>query len=432
MKTARSNIGFSLATLLSGSVLAQVVVLLAYPVVTRLFSPEDFGLFNVFYSYIEVLIILSTGKYELALPVAEDDAEAKAVARLSLWLNGVVSSLLLAVIALLIGFDALPGKTDDLGLVALLVPFMVFFSGTSRIYSFLFNRYKQYRPIAASDIVGASAGSLLKIGFGMLASSFLWLFRWGLPLATVLGQAAANVNYLLRLRRLPQAISPSRVELKRVAAKFRNFPLFTMPKDFVSSFSYNLPFLWLALYFDKAEVGLFALALTFTFRPANIINTAMERVFYVRTVERVRSHQPVLRDLGRLVLCLNAIAVPVCLLLFLFAEPLFGFFFGNRWNGCGLYVRMLLPWTLVVLTSSSLSFLPNIFSTQGKEFVFYIVLLVLRIVSLWVGLSAGSFPLAIMLFSASGAVVSLLLIIWYFWQIHRRYESNGCRLDERQ
>lgn len=424
MKIFRSNTRFSIATLLSGSVLAQLIVLLAYPVVTRLFSPQDFGLFNVFYSYIEVLIILSTCKYELAIPMADDDIEAKAVTRLALAINTLVSVALLLVITVLLVFNALPGESNALGCIALLIPFMVFFSGTSRIYSFLFNRYKQFHPIAASDVVCASSGSLLKIALGVLASLWSVLSQWGLPLATVLGQAAANVNYLVRMRKLPThgLRNPDGASLKRVARKFVNFPCFTAPKDFVSSFSYNLPFLWLAAYFDKAEVGLFALALTFTFRPANIVNTAMERVLYVRTVERVRNHQPVMRDLARFVGYINLVAVPVCLLLFFFAEPLFGFFFGDRWSGCGYYVRCLIPWTFVVLTASSLSFIPNIFSTQGKEFVFYLVLLVLRIVALWVGIVQQDFQLAILLFSIAGAVVSLLLTVWYFWQVYARCE----------
>ena len=70
------------ATLVSGNVLAQVISVLAYLLLTRIFSPSDFALFNIFYSYIEVLIIFSTCKYELAVMVADDEAESAAMARL--------------------------------------------------------------------------------------------------------------------------------------------------------------------------------------------------------------------------------------------------------------------------------------------------------------------------------------------------------------
>ena len=47
-------------TLLWGNLVAQGIAFAAYIVLLRLFTPEDFGLCNVFFSYTEVLIILST------------------------------------------------------------------------------------------------------------------------------------------------------------------------------------------------------------------------------------------------------------------------------------------------------------------------------------------------------------------------------------
>ena len=82
-------------TLVSGQVAAQLIAFAAYPLLTRLFTPDDFGLYNVFYSYIEVFIILSTGKYELSVVAAKSDVEANAIARMTLRINTCVSLLLL-------------------------------------------------------------------------------------------------------------------------------------------------------------------------------------------------------------------------------------------------------------------------------------------------------------------------------------------------
>ena len=57
-------------TLVSGNVWAQVIAFASYLILSRLFSPEDFGFYNVFFSYIEVLVIVSTCKYELAVVLA--------------------------------------------------------------------------------------------------------------------------------------------------------------------------------------------------------------------------------------------------------------------------------------------------------------------------------------------------------------------------
>lgn len=405
------------ATLVSGNVLAQVITLVAYFMLTRIYTPDDYGLFNIFYSYIEVLIIFSTCKYELAIVVADDEHEASAVAKFALRMNALVSLGLLTVALLLWLTGALPGNFAQLGWMVLLIPPMVFFCGTSRVYSFLYNRFHRYAMIAVSDNVNAGTGAVMKIVLGLLGVS-----QSGLPLGTVIGQAASNINYRLRLRSLalPKVTT---AESKMAARKHRNFPFFVASKDFVNTFSSNLPFLWAALYFDRAEVGLFGLALTFTLQPVNILSAAFERVLYARTAEAVRDRRPALRMLWRFLVLLLSVAVPVCLLAWFFAEPVFVFCFGDRWQGCGVFVQALLPLALVGLCSTSLMFVPNVFSTQRIEFGFFLVLVALRVAAIAVGIGAGSFLLTVTLYATAGTLVQASLLVWYLWQV-RRYERS--------
>lgn len=405
------------ATLVSGNVLAQVITLLAYFVLTRIYTPDDYGLFNIFYSYIEVLIIFSTCKYELAIVVAYDEREASAVARFALRLNAFVSVGLLTVALLLWLTGALPGNFALLGWMVLLIPPMVFFCGTSRIYSFLYNRFHRYAMIAVSDNVNAGTGAVMKIVLGLLGFS-----QSGLPVGTVIGQAASNINYRLRLRSLalPKATT---AEGKAAARKHRNFPFYVATKDLVNTFSSNLPFLWAALYFDRAEIGLYGLALTFTLQPVNILSAAFERVLYARTAEAVRNRQPAMHLLRRFLVLLLAVAVPVCVLAWLLAEPLFVFCFGDRWQGSGIYVQALLPLALLGLCSTSLMFIPNVFSTQRTEFGFFLVLVTLRVTAIGVGIGAGNFLLAIVLYATAGTLIHASLLLWYLWQV-RRYERT--------
>lgn len=405
------------ATLVSGNILAQLIAFAAYFVLTRIYSPDDYGLFNIFYSYIEVLIILSTCKYELATVVADDDKEAAAVSRFALRLNTIISCILLTIALVLWLTGALPGNFSQLGWMVLLIPPMVFFCGTSRIYSFLYNRFHRYGQIAVSDNVNAGSGALLKILLGWLGLS-----QSGLPIGTVLGQAASNLNYRLRLRSLGLPATNA-AENKAAARKHRNFPLYVATKDFVSTFSSNLPFLWLAIYFDRAEVGLFGLALTFTMQPVNLISTALERVLYTRAAEAVHTRHTIAPMLRRFMLPLSALAIMACVAAWFVAEPIFSFCFGSRWHGCGPYVQALLPWVLTSFISACMLFIPNVFSTQRTEFFFYLVLLVLRVVAIIIGIGAADFLLAIRLFAIASAAVYVALALWYLWQV-RRYDAT--------
>lgn len=418
-----------MGTLLSGNVLAQVISLASYFILTRIFSTDDYGLYAIFYSYIEVLIILSTCKYELAIVAADTDREADAMARFTLRLNTGVSFLLLSVALVLWLTGALPGNFAALGWMVLLIPPMVFFCGTSRVYSFLFNRAHRYGTMAVSETVNAGAGALLKIALGLLG-----VLQAGMPIGTVAGRAIGNLVYRLKKSEVGcrksegsanerSDLRPPTSDLLAVARKHRNFPLFVASKDFVNSFSSNLPFLWLALYFDRADVGLFALALTFTFRPMNILNVAFEQVLYARTAEGVRERQSVWPMIAKFLLTVNAVALPLFVLAWFVAEPVFAFCFGGRWAGCGVYVQALLPWVFLMLSSTSLMFISNVFGTQHIEFGVYLVLLALRIAAIAVGIHQGDFLLAIRLYAAAGALVAASLLVWYLWQV-RRYERS--------
>lgn len=412
-----------MGTLLSGNVLAQIISLAAYFVLTRIFSTDDYGLFAIFYSYIEVLIIVSTCKYELAVVPADSDREGYAVARFALRLNTLVSVLLLVVATVLWLAGALPGNFAQLGWMVLLIPPMVFFCGTSRVYNAIFNRRHGYGTMAISETVNAAAGVLVKVVLGLLG-----VLQAGLPVGTVAGRAVGNLVFRLKGRQiegLTKEFIP-REELLAVARKHRNYPMYVASKDFVNSFSANLPLLWLALYFDRADVGLYSLALTFTFRPVNILCVAFEGVLYARTAEAVRERRSVAGLIGKFLLTVNAVAIPLFVLAWFVAEPVFGFCFGGRWTGCGVYVQALLPWVFVLLSSSSLMYISNVFSTQRVEFGFYLVLLVLRIAAIAVAVSAGDFLLGIRLYAAAGALVATSLLVWYLWQV-ARYERSLTR-----
>ena len=415
-------------TLLSGNLWAQLIAFLAYIVLSRLFTPEDIGIYTVFYSYIDVLIIVSTCKYELAIVIADNDREATAIGRYSLRLNTIISLILFPLILVLhyagktTGLQQLSFFTSQLP-IALLIPLMVFFCGTSRVYSQTFNRFRKFGQIAISEVTGSTSGIIFKILFGLPQLAGTVWHTIGLSLGTVLGKIVSNINLLVRIRmfNLPKDIS--RQECKAVARKFHNFPRYTMPKDLINSLSYNLPFIWLAMYFDKAEVGLFSLALTFTFRPTNILNNVFEKLFYVRVAEKVREGKSIRSDISRFVKNLNIIALPLFIIGFIFADSIFGFIFGGRWSGCGYYIRCLLPWIYIMLTSTSLMFLANVFSKQHIEFIFYIILFVLRIGAILAGIFADSFQVGILLFSISGAVISAALLMWYIRMI-RNYENR--------
>ena len=408
-------------TLLTGNVVAQGLAFLAYLLLLRLFTPDDFGLCNVFFSYTEVLIILSTCKYEMAIVVAPDDNEASLLARLAFRLNALLSLLLFAVAAVM----ALTGVTlSNLpAILLLLLPLLVYFTGTYRIYVFLCNRHKEYRALALGEVVSVSGGTVTRILFGLLAPVLNLFHTIGLPLGSVLGKMAGHAYLHHVVCRKNHYYHPTAAPLRPIARKYINFARYVMPRELVSSFSANLPLMWLSLYFDKPLLGLFSLALTFTQRPAGILANTFEKVLYQSSSVTVQQQLPLRRNILRFALLLGVGVAAVAAVVFLFAEPLFVLLFGGQWVGTGYYVRCLLPWMSILVISNSLSFVSSIFGTQRVDFILQVVQLLLRAVALYIGIHQGDFQLAVLLFCIVSAVVQAVQLGWYLYQVHR-YEQH--------
>lgn len=408
-------------TLLTGNVVAQGLAFLAYVLLLRLFTPDDFGLCNVFFSYTEVLIILSTCKYEMAIVVAPDDNEASLLARLAFRLNALLTLLLFAVAAVM----ALTGVTlSNLpAILLLLLPLLVYFTGTYRIYVFLCNRHKEYRALALGEVVSVSGGTVTRILFGLLAPVLNLFHTIGLPLGSVLGKMAGHAYLHHVVCRKNHYYRPNAAPLRPIARKYINFARYVMPRELVSSFSANLPLMWLSLYFDKPLLGLFSLALTFTQRPAGILANTFEKVLYQSSSVTVQQQLPLRRNILRFAFLLGVGVAAVAAVVFLFAEPLFVLLFGGQWVGTGYYVRCLLPWMSILVISNSLSFISSIFGTQRVDFILQVVQLLLRAVALYAGIHQGDFQLAVLLFCIVSAVVQAVQLAWYLYQVHR-YEQH--------
>ena len=408
-------------TLLTGNVVAQGLAFLAYLLLLRLFTPDDFGLCNVFFSYTEVLIILSTCKYEMAIVVAPDDNEASLLARLAFRLNALLTLLLFAVAAVM----ALTGVTlSNLpAILLLLLPLLVYFTGTYRIYVFLCNRHKEYRALALGEVVSVSGGTVTRILFGLLAPVLNLFHTIGLPLGSVLGKMAGHAYLHHVVCRKNHYYHPTAAPLRPIARKYINFARYVMPRELVSSFSANLPLMWLSLYFDKPLLGLFSLALTFTQRPAGILANTFEKVLYQSSSVTVQQQLPLRRNILRFALLLGVGVAAVAAVVFLFAEPLFVLLFGGQWVGTGYYFRCLLPWMSILVISNSLSFISSIFGTQRVDFILQVVQLLLRAVALYAGIRQGDFQLAVLLFCIVSAVVQAVQLAWYLYQVHR-YEQH--------
>jgi O-antigen/teichoic acid export membrane protein len=72
----KSEFAKNVLTLMTGTTIAQAIPIAISPILTRIYTPEDFGVFALYMSLASIISVVATGRYELAimLPKKDDDA----------------------------------------------------------------------------------------------------------------------------------------------------------------------------------------------------------------------------------------------------------------------------------------------------------------------------------------------------------------------
>lgn len=402
-----SDITRNSAKLLSANVLAQVVGLVVYPILTRMYSPADFGVFNLFVSIGSILILISLAEYEYAIVLPTTNKRAVGVFHV-----GLLTSLAIFVLLVFASFFSVPiaklFNEPSLAKLLWLMPFYVFVSSVWMLLNYWYTRDKRFGAISGYQMSQSVISAGAKVGLGWAKMPF------GLVYPTVV---APFVSLIISVLSVPKNIllplfKFDRTEIGCAACEYSNFPKFSLPKSLINSLSANLPVLLLVPFFGAYQVGFLGMALTLAFRPISTVSASLYQVFFQRTTEQVNCGERIMPFFIKFVLYSLALLVPVFVVLSLVLPSFTGWLLGNEWSITGQYIRLLLPWLALNFITESVSYLVDVFCRQRTNLFFEIVYLFIRLSALLVGVSYGNFMLAIALYGIGNFLLKLVYLVW--------------------
>ena len=362
----RGEFGRSVLTVMSGTVIAQAVPVLASPVLTRLYTPADFGVFALFLATAAVFGTLATGRYELAVMLPEDNATALSVVRLCLLVTLAVTGLSLGAATL---FGSLIGswfENDGLRLWALLVPVSVLLTGVQQTFNHWSNRGKRFRRVARSRVAQSFTAAMTIIAIGSFQGG-----PAGLIVGYLSGQTVAVVWIVVTAYRgeIRQLLDAPRVGARRIASRYRDFPRFMGPAALLGVVSSQLPVLLLTSFFGATVAGFVSLSQRVIRLPISVVAQSIGEVFrqrasedYVRRGECRGVFLGTLKNLGLIAtLPFGTLAVA--------APWLFAFVFGEEWRTAGEYAQIFAAMYFLQFIVSPLSFLFMVAERQKASLV---------------------------------------------------------------
>lgn len=411
-------------TLMSATTIAQIIAILIYLILARVYSDYEHGIFALYMSIIAVTGIISTGKYESAVMMPNDDRKAFNIVALGSFLSLRFSLFLLVLIipfhrnfAVLLG-DPLIEKW------LWFVPLSTIMIGLFQNLSYWANRNKRFGSMAVANVGQSLSNSAVKVSTpGIFANG------GGLIVGAIVGQFAGIVLFIRDLIRKDADFLKyiSIKEMKEMAREYRFFPRFNMIHNLINNFSANLPVFVIASKFGAAEAGIYSFGFLMVYRPVNLVTSSFTQVFSQRVINKYNSGKSIYSDVKRLAIKLFQFAL-IPFILAGFAGPfIFTVIFGEYWAEAGTYMQILLPWIFIVLLSSPFSFLPDMLKRQQTAMWLDVLKIALRIPALAIGVYYNNIYLAVILFST---VSTLSVAYSFYWYINLARKADKKRRDE--
>ena len=325
-----------MVTMALGSGAAKAIALLVVPLLTRIYTPDDYGVLSVFTSLIFLLVPFLTFRYVMAIPLPRRDGLAMNL----LVLSGLLMLVTTSLVTLALG---LFGET-------LLAPFSM------------------EALVPWWWLLGLGMLALAKLGLGLAGFTSV-----GLLVGQVVTQSAGTGSLFRRfrtdLRQNWRYVSWSR--LKKTASLYRRFPTWRMPSQVLLAFSIQAPVLLTALIYDAGTTGQLGLAIMAISLPMALIGDNMSKAYYAEMSAIGKKHPRKIRRITWSVIrTLTVLSIAPVAVLALFGEPLFTLVFGEQWGAAGQYAAIL---SLFLLSQFATSPVVRVFSVMGRERVFLFI-----------------------------------------------------------
>lgn len=401
-------------TLLMGGALAQLVPLLLGPVITRLFTPEAFGALTAFTTLSATVAVVACARYEFALPMARQDAEARTLLLLCLRILALVTLASLPVAWALARWQHLP--------LPALLPLAVAAAGMLQLLIMWNNRAETFRALALSRVVQYGGGAVLQV----LLGAWLWQQTrqpagpeqaWGLIVAPIV---AALLACLPLVRPAPaggwrgtlrSATPDEKAAMRAAARKYQDFPLLNTPHAFLGTLQDALAVALLIALSGQAAAGFWGLALRYLKAPATLVGGAVSQALYPRLTGA--TPQDAQRAVRQIMALLGMVALVLMLVLMLAGPSLFHQIFGEQWRDAGELARALAPYIAAHFVAAPLAVVTMAWKAQRWAFRWALVGQLAFVVSLGLGLRFGG------LMAGAWAVSAAMVVYFgiYFWRL---------------
>lgn len=335
-KIKNDNIIKKFSILFSGAALTQIITLILSPVLTRLYTPEHFGVNAIYISTLTIFGIIATVRLNVAIAITDSKAEKK-ILSWACFIFSVVFSILTLLIIVLFEKQMTSFLNINQSEWVWIIPVSTLLAG---VYEILFQNLlsnNQYKKIVNISILKVSTQGILQILFYFFDLGYMGLIFGNLfsYLVTIVAMIyILRVDYFL--------ISFSKYRFKKVINKYKKFPKFAFPAELINITAYSIiPFI-VTYMFAAETTGYYALANKLIGIPIGLFGDSLRKVYLREASQEFNDSGTVSKSFIKTSKILMILVIPLAFCLWIFSPIFFKIFFGEEWVISGYYVRCLL------------------------------------------------------------------------------------------
>jgi O-antigen/teichoic acid export membrane protein len=402
---AKGSFARNLAFAFSGNATAQIIGFLFTPVITRIYTPAQYGLFALFISTASNLSSMST----LQLPTGYVTARSKSDLRNLVQLSFISLAIFTLVVTLsVILFNEQIFRWFDVGELGgaiYIIPAQVFFMGLDYILLGWNISLKEFARGAWGKIVSVVSGKSATLAWGIwLGPSSVGLILGNLLISGVDSVVKFSHTIQQEIRSVFTDINWR--DLRATLKSYSSYPLLVTPGVIIVALSQQLPIFFFSHYFNAESAGYFALASTVVVMPLQMVIAPTTTVFLQKAAEVSHEDRSKLEGLvHKLFTNLFLISLISLTIFVLISELLFSFVFGDKWTLAGHYAGFIAIMMVLQVPQQPIAVLYRILNSEVYNFWLNVSGFALRLAALFLGVYYGEPVVAI----ASYVFVSIIM-----------------------
>ena len=401
------------ATLLSGRLISQMILIVSTPILTRLFAPEDFGVITLVGSLTQIPAILLMGRLDQALPQSRTDKEAGHLFTLSLGIAICIVFLCLC-IAIFTG-PWLSHRYQQPLLTPLLLTAIILLC--PQALSQLGKQWAAYRErhaiTASADVVFTVARRGTPIPLYFMCGGTPWALLTG----QALGVCASACLFMSKLwGDIRHHLSTDLQGLRTTLRTYLSFSLYLSGASLFDLLAWSLLSVIIGDLFGVAAIGWFGQAHALLLLPTSLLNQAASNVFYPR-LAKARSNPAELRALLKRMMNLS---LDLCLYPFMallpLAPSLWELLLGDAFKTSGDIAQVLIPMVILNVIVSPVTVIVNVLHLQRPFFWQSLGLNIARTTALLIGGFTGGLIWSLACYAITTALIKAAQLIWLMKQ----------------